>query len=173
MQMLYQRFVERDYSVVLMEYPYQTNGGQPPENDLSEEINALKVVVDELKKKGYQRFTYVCKSLGGLVATWLMREPEYTENCENIHLLGCVLPRGDEEGIDAVSAREKIRLVIQGELDEYGNVESVRNYLKTAGCDAEVIEIKDGDHSYRHLGSRELPTHEAEAVEALFAHFDK
>jgi predicted alpha/beta-hydrolase family hydrolase len=172
MKLLFDAFVKRGESVVAMEYPYQTNGGVPPENDLTEEIEALKVVVKNIRRHGYDKIRYVCKSLGGLVATWALEDPILRESCISIDIFGFVVPRGAEKGVDVEFARDKIRVVVQGELDDYGNAVQVERYIKQFGCSAQVVKIDNADHSYRHLGSRTEPTHEAEAIERYFKVID-
>lgn len=167
-QLVYQRLSDGPQSVVAMEYPFQTRGDEPPKNDLSEEIDATKHVLADLNEKGYQKFIFICKSLGGIVATWLIREQECADMCEGIYIFGCVRPNDDGDGIDVAAAKNKLRLIIQGELDPFGSPDDIREYLRAYDCPAEVVGIKDGDHSYRHKGSRELPTHEPEAVDELF-----
>ena len=169
MKMLYKGLISRGKSTAMLEYPYQTKNAAPPANDLSEELDALKILLADLNSKGFERFIYIGKSLGGLVATWLMREDTYRESCDAIHIMGCVLARNNEEGVDMTAARDKIGVVIQGELDDYGNSQVVTSVLTQSGCNATVIGITDGDHSYRHMGDRDLPTHEQEAVDKLFA----
>jgi hypothetical protein len=97
-----------------------------------------------------------------------MREEQYHESCDAIHIMGCVLENGDEKGVDVISAIDKIGVVVQGELDDYGNSQAVGDFLRKHGCNAHVIGIPNADHSYRHLGKRDAPTHEQEAVDALF-----
>jgi len=168
MKMLYKGLSSRRKSTVMMEYPYQTRNSAPPANDLSEELTALKVLLKDLNTKGFDRFTYIGKSIGGLVATWLMREEIYRQSCSAIHIMGCVLSRGDEEGVDILAANDKIGVVVQGELDDYGDSQTVRASLALNGCSAMVVGIPNADHSYRHLGKKDAPTHEREAVEELF-----
>lgn len=168
MKMLFKGLKARHKSTVMLEYPYQTRNTSPPANDLSEELSALKVLLADIEKKDFDRYTYIGKSLGGLVATWLMREDAYRESCSAIHIMGCVLDNGDEEGIDVLAAKDKIGVVVQGELDDYGDSQIIKAHLQANGSMAQVIGIPDGDHGYRHLGKRDAPTHEQEAVSELF-----
>jgi predicted alpha/beta-hydrolase family hydrolase len=168
MKMLYAACTDKSLSTVLLEHPYQTRGAEPPAHDIYEEIDAIQAVYTELLEKGYQTIHVIAKSIGGRIITWMMRDSAIEQATGDIIILGCVMNRRDGgKGVDILAAKDHITLVVQGELDDFGDSAAVKRFLENADCDARVVGIPHADHSYRHNGDKSLPTHELEAVEAV------
>ncbi len=166
MQLLFGELVDRQCSVLSLEYPYQTHGGKPS-NDLVEECEALKEVLNYLAQQGYDKYRIIGKSIGGRIAMTYFSQT-HDSRVLSIDNFGFTMLADDTENNIMSSAKEVLRIVIQGELDEFGTPGDVRDYLDTINCKAQVLTIIDGDHSYRHHGSRELPTYEKDAVKQYF-----
>jgi predicted alpha/beta-hydrolase family hydrolase len=165
-QTLLQKIIARDDAVLAFNFPYMTRGeGAASGAALREETDALQVAYDFLKTEGKARIHIIAKSLGGIVVShWLTRSPD-VEGVE-VSIMGYIPGEG---GIIPDALRDRLKLVVQGEHDKYGNADSVRAELLAHQVGGEVIEIPNADHSYRdiaNLGVHIYP-HQEKAIDEL------
>lgn len=147
-------------SVLAINWPY-IDCNQKPSEDLAEERLALSSAVNFLESAGYTQINIIAKSLGGIVTSrWL---PDCPQNLElTVDVLGYVI--GD---VNTVNLNNRLKLVIQGEYDRFGNGSAVSQELLNNNVKAQVIEVAKADHSYRdQLGN---PTYQQEVVELLMS----
>jgi predicted alpha/beta-hydrolase family hydrolase len=127
-------------------FPYMTNHQDSPSDGLVDEVAALTRVIDFLISEGYSELHMVGKSLGGVVSSRFLDTYEPSIGLTiMVTILGYVI--GD---VDTKAVGPYLHTVVQGSEDRFGNAESVRQELASAGFgDVVVHEIKDADHSYR------------------------
>ena len=155
---VYQSLDNFGKDVFAFNFPYIEKGLKPSEN-LQKEIEALNLVVGYLLNSGYTQISIVAKSLGAIVASqWIAAIPISMQL--RIYILGYVL--GD---VKTSSFKDRLKLVIQGQMDYYGDGKTVEKELQTAGVKAKVKEIAGADHSYRDKSGK--PAFEIEAVKQL------
>ena len=111
-----------------------------------------------MKNEGYEKITIVAKSLGGIIASyWLGKNAD--ANVE-VAVLGYVIG-----GVKTEFMKSKLKLVIQGENDRFGNAQAVKDELAHGSVKARVIELPRADHSYRN--EQKEPVYQATAIELL------
>lgn len=146
-------------SVLGFNFPFcergEDNSSSP---ELTEEIDALSSVVDFLKSEGYEKIVIIAKSLGNIITSfWLERHPR--EDVELV-VLGYVIGNVKTEAL-----RGKLRAVIQGGNDRFGNAGAVIDELTKQGVKANVVELPKADHSYRN--NKKKPVYQDEAIKLL------
>lgn len=131
-------------SVFGFNFPYCERGEENSSGEeLAEETAALDKVVQFLRGEGYEKIVIVAKSLGGITTSyWLEQHPN--ENVEVV-VLGYVIGSVKTEALPG-----KLRLVIQGENDRFGNAEAIKEELAKHNVTADVVEVPKADHSYRN-----------------------
>ncbi|HSX33502.1 MAG TPA: alpha/beta fold hydrolase [Candidatus Saccharimonadales bacterium] len=146
-------------SVFGFNFPYCERGEESSSGEeLTEEIAALDKVVQFLRSEGYEKIVIVAKSLGGITTSyWLAQHAE--ENVEVV-VLGYVIGSVKTEALQG-----KLRLVIQGENDRFGNAEAVKEELAGHGVEAATIEVPKADHSYRN--EQKEPAYQDAAIKLL------
>ncbi|SRR6266568_4155524 len=146
-------------SVFGFNFPYCERGEENSSGEeLTEETAALDKVVQFLRSEGYEKIVVVAKSLGGIIASYWL-EQHADENVEVV-VLGYVIGSVKTEALQS-----KLRLVIQGENDRFGNAEAVKEELTKHNVKAEVVEVPKADHSYRN--AQKEPVYQNQAIELL------
>lgn len=156
---LFDALIAKEQNVFTFNFPESNHGeNSDDENDLSSEIESLNTVVNYLKNDGNEKFYFVAKSLGGIVASrWLEKYPDQDVK---MAVLGFVV---GQLAMDAI--RGKLEIVIQGEHDRFGGPAVVEKHLNEHGVKAKILEIKGADHSYNNLNKE--PEFQQLAVETL------
>ncbi|TAH33596.1 alpha/beta fold hydrolase [Candidatus Saccharibacteria bacterium] len=146
-------------SVFGFNFPYCERGEENSSGEaLAEETAALDKVVQFLRSEGYEKIIIVAKSLGGITTSyWLEQHPN--ENVEVV-VLGYVIGSVKTEALP-----DKLRLVIQGENDRFGNAEAVKAELNKHNVTADVVEVSKADHSYRN--EQKEPVYQEQTIELL------
>ena len=143
-------------SVFGFNLPYCEREEEKTSQNLTEEVAALAEVVNYLRSEGYQKITLIGKSLGAIVASfYLEQNPDADLDAV---VLGYVL-----DSVKTEALRPRLRLVIQGEEDRFGDSDAVRQALNNST--ANVIGIDGADHSYRDRDRQ--PAYQAEAIKIL------
>jgi len=149
----------RGGSVFGFNFPYCERGEENSSGEeLAEETAALDKVVQFLRNEGYEKIVIVAKSLGGITASYWL-EQHADEDVELV-VLGYVIGSVKTEAFQG-----KLRLVIQGENDRFGNAEAVKEELTKYNVEAEVLEVPKADHSYRN--EQKEPVYQDQAIELL------
>lgn len=143
-------------SVLGFNMPYCERGEDQASRNLKEEVAALASVLDFLRRQGYKKITVIGKSLGAIV-TSLYLEQNPGADIEVV-VLGYVI--GD---VKTAAIKPKLKLVIQGENDRFGDSDAVRQEL--GDCQAETVGIEEADHSYRDAAG--APSLQGEAIRLL------
>jgi predicted alpha/beta-hydrolase family hydrolase len=146
-------------SVFGFNFPYCERGEENSSGpELTEETDALNTVVDFLHSEGYEKIAVVAKSLGNIITSfWLEKHPD--ANVKGV-VLGYVIGSVKTEALQG-----KLKLVIQGENDRFGNAQAVKDELAVHSVEAEVVEIPKADHSYRN--EQKEPAYQDQAIELL------
>jgi predicted alpha/beta-hydrolase family hydrolase len=146
-------------SVFGFNFPYCERGEENSSGEeLKEETEALEKVVEFLRGEGYEKVVIVAKSLGGIITSfWLEQNPG--ENIE-VAVLGYVIG-----SVKTKALQGKLRLVIQGENDRFGNAAIVKDELAKYSVTANVVELPKADHSYRN--EQKEPVYQNEAIDLL------
>jgi predicted alpha/beta-hydrolase family hydrolase len=146
-------------SVLGFNFPYCERGEENSSGpELAEEIDALTTAVGFLKAEGYEKIIIVAKSLGNIITSfWL--EKDVGENV-SIVVLGYVIGSVKTEAL-----KGKLRVVIQGEIDRFGNAQTVKDELAAHNVEAKVVEIPKADHSYRN--AQKEPVYQDQAIGLL------
>jgi len=146
-------------SVFGFNFPYCERGEESSSGEeLTEETTALDQVVQFLRNEGYEKIIIVAKSLGGIITSyWLEQHP--TENVELV-VLGYVIG-----SVKTSALQNKLRLIIQGENDRFGNARAVEEELATFNIEADVVEVPKADHSYRN--EQKEPVYQEQTIELL------
>lgn len=143
-------------SVFGFNFPYCERGDDSSSGpDLTEEVEALRSVVEQLQSSGY-KITFVAKSLGGIVASFYLKQ--YPSNEIELIVLGYVVGE-----VKTQDVRNNLKAVIQGENDRFGNADAVKAEL--GDTESEVIEIESADHSYRN--NQKEPVYQDTAIQEL------
>lgn len=156
---LFEALITKGQNVFAFNFPESNHGeNSDNENDLSSEIESLNTVVNYLKNKGNEKFYFVAKSLGGIVASrWLEKYPDQDLK---MSVLGFVVGQLSMNGI-----RGRLDIVVQGEHDRFGDAKAAEEHLKENNINAKVTEIPGADHSYNNLNKE--PEFQQLAVETL------
>ncbi len=135
------------HSVVNFNFPFFERGEEQSSGpELAEEIKTLSHVLDFCNSNKYKHIRLIGKSLGGIIAAKFLSNLNPTQqNRFSIIVFGYVT--GD---INLNTFPGKI-VIIQGEKDRYGNIETVNEDLKNAiSKDIIYFEIEGADHSFRN-----------------------
>lgn len=147
-----------DNSILGFNFPYCERGEENSSGpELLEETEALEKVVQFLRSEGYDKIIIVAKSLGGIVTSyWLEKNNRDVE----VVILGYVIG-----SVKTASLKNKLRMVIQGENDRFGNAGAVKEELGKYDIQANVIEVPEADHSYRN--NVKEPTYQKQAIDLM------
>lgn len=146
-------------SVLGFNFPYCERGEENSSGEeLAEETAALDKVVEFLRGEGYERIVIVAKSLGGITTSFWLEQ--HTDRDVEVVVLGYVIGSVRTEALQG-----KLRLVIQGENDRFGNATSVSEELAKYDISADILEIPKADHSYRN--EQKEPAYQEQAINLL------
>lgn len=162
---IFKTFKDLGQSVIAFNFPYLERGEESTSGvELKEEVDELKEILTFANVNRYQHIKLVGKSLGAIVASFYLKSLSQGEQKRySIVVLGYVK---SETGIDLQSFSGRI-VVVQGEKDQFGDIEAVREDLKGAvSKDIHYFGIKGADHSYRNPDTKE-PKYEDEVIEIL------
>ena len=146
-------------SVLGINFPYCERGEETSSGPaLHEETAALSTAMSFLQSGGYGNIVIVAKSLGGIVTSyWLAVHPKANVQ---VAILGYVIG-----SVRTAALRGKLQLVVQGQMDRFGNAEAVRTELQAHSVAARVVEVPKADHSYRN--AQKEPEYQRSAVQLL------
>ena len=159
MQKIFDECIKQGHSVVNFNFPFFERGEEQSSGpELKEELETLQSVLDECKVEEYKHIRLIGKSLGSIIASYYLKSlPKEKQPKYSVIVFGYVTG-----SIDLKSFSGKID-IIQGENDKFGNIEVVKNDLKTAvSKNINYFEIKNADHSYRN--ELKEPVFEGEAI---------
>lgn len=162
---VFKTFKDLGQSVISFNFPYLERGQESTSGtDLKEEVDELKKILTFADASKYKHIRLVGKSLGAIVVSFYLKSlPQEEQKRYSVIVLGYVK---SETGIDLRSFSGRI-VVVQGEKDQLGNIEVVREDLKDAmSDDIQYFGIKGADHSYRDPDTKE-PIYEDEVIEIL------
>ncbi|HUD08154.1 MAG TPA: alpha/beta fold hydrolase [Candidatus Saccharimonadales bacterium] len=147
-------------SVLGFNFPYCERGEENSSGpDLTEETEALEKVIEFLRGEGYEKIIIVAKSFGGIVSSYWLEQ--HTNEDVDLVVLGYVIG-----SIKTGVLQGRLRLVIQGENDRFGNAEAVKNEItKYDNIDADVVEVPKADHSYRN--EKKEPIYQSDAIAVM------
>jgi predicted alpha/beta-hydrolase family hydrolase len=150
-------------STIAFNFPYLERGDDKSSGpELEEEIETLKGILRICRVDQYKRVNLIGKSFGGIVASYFLKQLSAAEQEKfSIIILGYVTGY-----MDLKNFRGRI-VVIQGQKDKFGGMETVRRDLEeTESQEIKLYEIPQADHSYRDEKSGKLE-HEGEVIEIL------
>lgn len=139
--------VKQGHSVANFNFSYFERGEEQSSGpELKEELETLQTVLNMCKAKEHKHIRLIGKSLGAIIASYYLKTLSKEEQAKySVIVFGYVTGSIDLKSFDG-----KID-IIQGEKDKFGNIEVVKNDLKTAvSKDINYFEIKNADHSYRN-----------------------
>jgi predicted alpha/beta-hydrolase family hydrolase len=146
-------------SVFGCNFPYCERGEENSSGEeLTEETATLDEVVQFLRSESYEKIVVVAKSLGGIITSYWL-EQHADENVEVV-VLGYVIG-----SVKTKTLHGKLRLVIQGENDRFGNAKAVKEELAEHNVEAEVVEVPKADHSYRN--EQKEPVYQEQVMDLL------
>lgn len=149
-------------SVFGFNFPYCERGEENSSGEeLAEETAALDTVVQFLRGEGYEKIVIVAKSLGGITASYWLEQ--HTDENVEVVVLGYVIGSVKTEALHG-----KLRLVVQGENDRFGNAGAVKEELAKYNVAADVAEVPKADHSYRD--DQKEPVYQGQTIELLLQH---
>ena len=164
MKKIFNALSDKNESTVMFNFPYyERQGAMSSGSQLEEELEMLAIFMDYVESAKYIHIRLVGKSLGGIVASYFLREvPREDHQKYSVVVLGYIVGGTKLTGFDG-----KIT-IIQGEKDKYGSVENIKKDLATAKSKAiSYFEIKGADHSYRNVKGE--PKYEDEVIKVLFS----
>jgi predicted alpha/beta-hydrolase family hydrolase len=153
------RLTSTGNSVFGFNFPYCERGDENSSGpELTEETATLARVVQFLRNEGYEKVVIVAKSLGDIITSYWLEQNK--AEAIDVVILGYVIGSVKSEALQG-----RLRVVIQGENDRFGNADAVREELAKYSVRAEVIEVPKADHSYRN--KQKEPVHQEEATALL------
>lgn len=162
---LIQKIVEDSYkhgnSVIAFNYPYFERGDENSSGpELLEELETVNDYLEMLKPFGFKQIRFVAKSLGGIIASYYLRNVE-DQDRYSIVVLGYI-----PEEVDLKNFKGSIK-VIQGDKDKFGDIEAVKADLVGAvSTNISYFAIPHADHSYRDPETKE-PVYENEVIQLI------
>lgn len=159
-----QRLVEaskdQGISVLSFSYPHHERGDTKYSENLQDELELLKYYLNVFKTDRYGHIRLIGKSLGGMLASKYLSQVTDMQRY-SIVILGYII--GEEE----IHNFTGDVTIIQGEKDEYGNIDQIKSDMKSAqAAHVRYEEIKGADHSYR--GETDEDDHLEEVVAIIY-----
>lgn len=151
-------------SSVAFNFPYFERGETNSSGvELPEEIEALKSVLTVCKSGNYKKVRLIGKSLGGIVASFFLKNLSQAEQSKfSIVIFGYV-----PGSTDLKTFPGKIDIV-QGSKDKFGTIEQVKKDMEgTISKNIAYYLVEGGDHGYKNPGTSE-PEFENKAIESIF-----
>jgi predicted alpha/beta-hydrolase family hydrolase len=164
MMKVFNQSVATQTTTLTFNFPYIDRGDQTSSGDeLIEEITTLTKMIQLVKDLGISEVTLIGKSLGGIVASYYLNSTQRDSEINfDLGILGYVVGQ-----VKMPVAVGKL-VIVQGELDKFGDAEAVKSDLsKHNVTNAIVIGVPNATHSYTDVGKN--PLYEDEAVAKLFA----
>jgi predicted alpha/beta-hydrolase family hydrolase len=162
LQKIFDECVKKGHSVVNFNFPFFERGEeQSSGSELKEELETLKLVLDQCKSEHYKHIRLIGKSLGAVIAGHYLKQIDSEQSKKyNVVVFGY-----DIGYIDLKEFAGKIT-IIQGSKDKFGDIEAVKVDMKGAiSKDINYFEIKGADHSYRN--ELKEPVFEDEAIDVF------
>jgi len=162
MQKIFDECIKQGHSVANFNFPYFERGDESSSGDgLIEELDTLKFVLNKCNANDYKHIRLIGKSLGGIVASYYLKSLTINEQSKY-----SVVVFGYIKGYTNLKFFKGDIYIIQGEKDNYGNIEVVKNDLKDAiSKNINYFEIEGADHSYKN--ELKEPIFEDEAMEVF------
>jgi predicted alpha/beta-hydrolase family hydrolase len=147
MQRLIKRSIAAGRSHVAMNFPFQDRKAKESSGDkLKEEQETLKEVLEFVHADDYKTIQLIAKSLGGVVASFYLKNEKKDPKKYKITILGYIVG-----SVDLKTFQGSIR-IIQGDLDPYGNIDKVgADFITPATRDINLIKVANADHSFRNV----------------------
>lgn len=151
-------------SSVAFNFPYFERGETNSSGvELPEEIEALKSVLTVCKSENYKTIRLIGKSLGGIVASFFLKNLPQTEQSKYSVVIFGYVPGST----DLKTFPGKINIV-QGSKDKFGTIEQIKKDLESAISQGiSYYKVEGGDHGYKDPESKE-PMFEDKAIEYIF-----
>jgi predicted alpha/beta-hydrolase family hydrolase len=151
-------------SSVAFNFPYFERGETNSSGEkLIEETEALKNILIVCKSENYKTIRLIGKSLGGIVASFFLKElPQAEQSKYSVVIFGYVLGATDLKKFPS-----KIDIV-QGSKDKFGTMEKVKEDMENAlSKNIAYYLVEGGDHGYKNPETNE-PEFEDKAIEFVF-----
>jgi predicted alpha/beta-hydrolase family hydrolase len=138
------------------DFRYVQKGGpagfNPYREGLEDLIGAYNFIQSFGKEMKPRRIYLAGKSLGGLVALALAQKAGYRDKIRGVVVFGFALHQpGQTKTLlppPGLTAPDCDVLVIQGELDPFGNLDEVSEYCLEAGIPVDIFSIQGAGHGY-------------------------
>lgn len=160
MQKIFDECVKQGHSVANFNFPYFERGNENSSGDeLTEELESLKLVLNDCGTNKYKHIRLIGKSLGGIVASYYLKTLSKEEQSKySVVIFGYIKGYTNLKGFNGDV------YIIQGEKDKFGDIKTVKNDLKDAiSKNINYFEIKNADHSYKN--ELKEPIFEDEAID--------
>lgn len=151
-------------SSVAFNFPYFERGETNSSGvELPEEIEALKSILTVCKSEDYKTIRLIGKSLGGIVASFFLKDlPQTEQNKYSVVIFGYV-----PGSTDVKTFSGKIDIV-QGSKDKFGTIEQAKKDMEGAVSKSiSYFLVEGGDHGYKDPQTNE-PEFEDKAIEFVF-----
>ena len=159
MQKIFDACLAQGHSVVSFDFPFFERGEEHSSGpELTEEIGVLKDVLDKCHAEKYKSIRLIGKSLGGIIGAKFLEGLSGNDQKKfTIIFFGYVVG-----SINLKNFQSKI-VVVQGEKDRFGNIDSVKKDLESAlSRDIIYFEVPNADHSFRN--DQKEPVYEETAI---------
>lgn len=160
---LYKLSKNKKHSVLAFNFPYLERGEENSSGaELREELATLRSFLNFANARFYTNINLIGKSLGAIVAGFYLKSlPLKLLERYSVVVLGYI---AGEVNLKSFPGRI---VIIQGEKDRFGDIETVKKDLKgTSSKNIRFYEIKGADHSFRIPETKE-PVYENKVIELL------
>lgn len=151
------------FDTLTIQMPYKDRGeGQTTSKELTEEIAAVKSVIESINLKSYDKIHFVGKSLGGLILlNYIYQNRDSLPAKFDITFLGFLVEFTILKSIEGMDIK-----IIQGSLDKYGTKQQIENIIQqNSKLKIDVKYIDNADHSYRNTAKE--PVFQDDAIELI------
>lgn len=150
------RAAEIGLTAFRFDFRYVERGGaagfNPYKEGIEDLIGAYNFIQSFGKEMKPRRIYLAGKSLGGLVALTLAQKQEYRDKIRGVVMFGFALHQpGQTKTLlppPDLTAPDCEVLVIQGDLDPFGNLDEISEYCLEAGLSVDIFSIEGAGHSY-------------------------
>lgn len=154
-----QRAANIGLTTLRFDFRYVQSGGpanfNPYTEGLEDLIGAYNFIQSFGKEMKPRRIYLAGKSLGGLVALFMAQKPAYRNSVRGVIVFGFALHQpGQTKTLlppPGLTAPDCDVLVIQGELDPYGNLDEISEYCLEAAIPVDIFSIEGAGHSYEPI----------------------
>lgn len=138
------------------DFRYVPKGGpagfNPYKEGIEDLIGAYNFIQSFGKEMKPKRIYLAGKSLGGLVALALAQKKEYRDKIRGVIVFGFALHQpGQTKTLlppPDLTAPDCEVMIIQGELDPFGNLDEISEYCLEAGLPVDIFSIEGAGHNY-------------------------